>query len=440
MDLLQLIKQSTSIPFIYTYPTTRAYEKVTNFDISRVQYSENINLYFHIPFCGQKCSFCGYLTTVLTKESEYEAYVDALIEEIKNASHLHDRHISTINFGGGTPMMLSEKQLIKIMKQITISFPDFLKTAAEISIEATPESITEEKTALLKALGFNRISIGVQTLNANEIKSVKRHNFSKQTQKAIEIILSSGINNLCCDLMYGLPGQDLKSWKQTVTGLLEYRPQTIELYRTVSIPKTGFSKGASFQLSNEEKYEAYEYAREKLLSSGYQQNSHLRFILPKQGFYQQQTNVFCGESLYGFGVGARSYAENVHYRNCYDSSKHRSAIQRYISSQQNSKSAIESAIFLNEEEKLRRYIIYNLESLDIRKIKRIFNIDIVEKYKETWKTLNALSLISIMEDIITLNSQAAYYRDAIAYSFFSEVIQKKEANYYNGLNGIGRKP
>ncbi len=437
MDLLQLITKHTSIPYIYSYPTTRGYESITNFDISQVQFSDNINLYFHIPFCGQKCSFCGYLTTVLTKEAEYETYVEALIKEIKNATHLHEKRISTINFGGGTPMMLSEFQLIKIMEQIKVSFPNFLNTAKEISIEATPESITEEKTALLKDLGFNRISMGVQTLNAAEIKSIKRHNFSQSTRQAIEIVQASGINNLCCDLMYGLPGQDLESWEQTVLGLLEYRPQTIELYRTVSIPKTGFSKEVSFQLLNEEKYEAYEYAREKLLSSGYLQDSHLRFILPDKGFYQQQVNVFKGESLCGFGVGARTYADNVHYRNCYDSSKHRLAIQRYINAQKDHKSVVESAIFLNQEEKLIRYIIYNLESLDIKKIKQIFNVDITKKYKEIWDTLETLSLITVTEKDISLKYQAAYYRDAIAYSFFSETVKNKEESYYNGLNGIG---
>ena len=437
MDLLQFITKATSIPFIYTYPTTRAYEVVRNFDISQIQYSEHINLYFHIPFCGQKCSFCGYLTTVLNKEEEYETYVDALIQEIKNATHLHGRHISTINFGGGTPMMLSEQQLIKIMEQINISFPNFLSTATEISIEATPESICAEKTAILKSLGFNRISIGIQTLNAAEIKNIKRHNFSEQTQNAIEIVKSSGIKNLCCDLMYGLPGQDLESWEQTVLGLLEYRPQTIELYRTVHIPGTGFSKKTSYQLSNEEKYEAYEFAREKLVLSGYEQDSHLRFILPGEGFYQQQVNVFKGESLCGFGVGARTYANNVHYRNSYDSSKHRSAIQRYIALQKDSKSTIESAIFLNQEERLVRYIIYNLESLDIKMIKQIFDIDITMEYKQIWKTLETLSLITISNESINLKYQAAYYRDAIAYSFFSETVKNKEALYYNGLNGIG---
>ncbi len=437
MDLLQLITKQTSIPYIYSYPTTRGYKSVTNFDISQVQFSENINLYFHIPFCGQKCSFCGYLTTVLTKEAEYETYVEALIQEIKNATHLHEKRISTINFGGGTPMMLSELQLIKIMEQIKVSFPNFLNTATEISIEATPESITKEKTAVLRDLGFNRISIGIQTLNTNEIKSINRHNFSEQTQKAIEIIQTSGIGNLCCDLMYGLPGQDLESWEKTVLGLLEYRPHTIELYRTVSIPKTGFSQRTSYKLSDEKKYEAYDYAREQLLASGYIQDSHLRFILPDKGFYRQQVNVFKGESLCGFGVGARSYADNVHYRNCYGISQHRQAIQRYINAQKDHKSVVESAIFLNQEEKLIRYIIYNLESLDIKKIKQIFNLDITKKYKEIWDTLETLSLVSITHEKISLRYQAAYYRDTIAYCFFSEAIQNKEAYYYNGLNGVG---
>ncbi|MCX6793373.1 MAG: coproporphyrinogen-III oxidase family protein [Candidatus Falkowbacteria bacterium] len=437
MDLLQFIKQSASIPYIYSYPTTRAYESNTNFDISKVKFSENINLYFHIPFCNQKCSFCGYLTTVGNKQNDYESYVEALIQEIASATHVHGRRINTINFGGGTPMLLSENQIIKIMKQIEKSFPNFLNTATEISIEATPESINSNKIELLSQLGFNRISIGVQSLNDNELKGVRRCHISKQTQTAINQIKNSNIKNLCCDLMYGLPGQNLTSWQQTIKDLISYRPETIELYRTVAIPGTSFISSKQEQMSLIEKHRAYELARNQLLNSGYVQDSHLRFILPNKGFYQQQVNVFKGESLCGFGVGARSYTNNFHYRNSYSSSKHQLAIRRYIDLRPGPGSKIESAVFLNHEERLRRFIIYNLESLDLKKIQNEFSCDLAETHKNIWEILRSLGFISIEKNFIRLKPKAAYYRDTLAYYFFSRSSKIKEAKYYKGLNGIG---
>lgn len=430
MDLSKLITNKIPFPYVYSYPTTRAYQPLSGFVLSNATFAPKVNLYIHIPFCSQKCSFCGYLTTVDAKASSRDEYVKALIREIKRFSYYRPLEISSLNFGGGTPMLLSEEQVAAILAQLQETFPSLGETATEISMEATPESVTDAKIANLKQLGFNRISIGVQTFDESEIRLSKRHNLSAATKRAIEIIRGNGIANLCCDLMYGLQGQTLSSWRGTVQAMLEHRPETIELYRTVVIPDSGLFriKDAAI-MSPEEKYLAYEYARAELLAAGYVQDSHLRFVLPGQGFYRQQANVFKGESLIGFGVGARTYGENAHYRNSYGQNG-RQAISRYIEAQSKSESAIETAVYLSGEEKLRRHIIYNLESLDRKRIQELFSYDIYREHETLWNELHKLGLVRIQEATITLTDKAAYFRDTIASYFFSKRNHELESAYY----------
>lgn len=434
MNLKKHITEKTSFPYVYSYPTTRTYMPVSPDNLSTAIFSARVNLYIHIPFCEQKCSFCGFLTTVDSRTDSRDEYVAAVCQEIERFAYHDHLEISSVNFGGGTPMLLSEEQVSKIMRQLNKSFPGLRKTAAEISIEATPESVTDSKIKNLKKLGFNRVSIGVQSFDASEILLAKRHNLPTATRNAIEIIRRHGISNLCCDLMYGLQGQTIASWQQTVNCLLEYMPETIELYRTVLIPDTGlFRIRDAAIMSPDEKYQAYEYARNKLLAAGYIQDSHVRFVLPQRGFYQQQANVFKGESLIGFGVAARTYAENMHYRNSYGSNG-RAAIARYIAAQAAGESAIESAIILSEEEKLRRHIIYNLESLDVAQIESQYGCDIDKKFEAAWQLLKGQGLIRRMNEKIELTDKATYFRDTIAAYFFSADIASLENNYYKNIN------
>ncbi len=434
MNLKKHISEKTSFPYVYSYPPTRAYMPVSPKTVSTAIFSPRVNLYIHIPFCEQKCSFCGFLTTVDSRATSRDEYVTAVCQEIERFAYHEQLEISSVNFGGGTPMLLSEDQVSKIMRQLNKSFSGLRKTATEICMEATPESVTDSKIKNLKGLGFNRVSIGVQSFDASEIRLAKRHNLPAATRNAIEIIRRHGIGNLCCDLMYGLQGQTIASWQQTVSCLLEYMPETIELYRTVLIPDTGlFRIRDAAIMTPEEKYQAYEYASQKLIAAGYIQDSHLRFTIPNRGFYQQQANVFKGESLIGFGVAARTYAENMHYRNSYGSNG-RTAIARYIAAQTAGESAIDSAIILSEEEKLRRYLIYNLESLDIEKIKNIYGCDIDKKFESVWQLLKGQGLIRLARGRIELTEKASYFRDTIAAYFFSADNASLENDYYKNIN------
>ena len=436
MNIRHLVESRFPVQYVYSYPTTRSYQPSQSFSIANAVFTNEINVYIHIPFCNQKCSFCGYLTVIERHEDERGTYVNALVKEIKNFEpYVENGVLKTINFGGGTPSLLSNTQVDKIMEALSSVFPNYKATCTEVSMEATPESVSYELLSHLRQWGFNRISIGIQTLDNHEISAVKRHNFSDDSLNAIELVRKAGIPNLCIDLMYGLPEQTMESWQVTLASIIKYKPETIELYRTVVIPKTGLSKkqDPSLRLEWEKRYEAYVYASQVLFTSGYQQDSHLRFVVPTKGFYYQQSNVFAGQSLVGFGVGARSYADNAHYRNIYSTTHSKTAVKKYIEHCNQGLPTIESVTILTQEELARRYIIYNLEYLDCSYIQKTYGFNVLVNYYNEIMELRGLGIYTKSGSVLKLTTHGNYHRDLIAYMFFSKKSIELEKTYYGSF-------
>lgn len=436
MNISQLIAQAFPVQYVYSYPTTRMYDASTRVQWSEVVLTDSINVYIHIPFCNQKCSFCGYLTVIERHADERDAYVDALVSEIKNfRTYAAGKKVATINFGGGTPSLLTRSQIDRIMQAIEYMFPNYRTTCTELSMEATPESLSSELLSHLRNWGFNRTSIGIQTLDATEIAQVKRNNFSAESVRAIELVRAAGIPNLCIDLMYGLPGQTEESWRHTLDTVLTYQPETIELYRTVVIPKTALAQtfDPALVATWQEKFRLYSIAHEMLMQGAYAVDSHVRYVVLGKGFYQQQANVFKGQSLVGFGVGARSYGENIHLRNTYSATTGKYAVKKYVELITRGESVIESAHVLSREEQARRYVIYNLEQLDIDYVHREFGFDVLTNHGALVGELKQLGVVTQNGRTLSLTDTGRYHRDLIAYQFFSQESMKREKSYYGSF-------
>ncbi len=428
--LKQAILTSSSVPYVYSYPPTRTYRPTQKFSLKDPVFSECINIYIHIPFCEQKCTFCGYLTTVTRSETFQDSYVDCLVKEIGMfRGVISNKTITSVNFGGGTPSLLTTKQFQKIMNALLEANPLLLETAQEISIEATPESIILGKIKNWIALGLNRASIGIQTFDNQEIKLSKRHNSTAVSLKALEILKKSGVANVCCDLMYGLTGQTEESWLRSVNDLKEFQPETIELYSLVVIPGTPLALSGS-QMSSEEKLSCYELARTVLLEAGYIHDCHLRFIIPGKGFYFQQANVFQGQSLLGFGAGARSYTVNMHYRNIHNSSASRQAVTNYMQEINAGNLAVASRVMITPEEEMRRYVIYNIEHLDKNDFEQRYDTRFEDQFFQEYSELLNLGLAHDSDNVIELTPKGLAFRDVVAHQFFSKEVGSEEARYY----------
>jgi len=416
-------------PEVYVYPTSRMYSKLNNFNLNNAEFTKEVNLYFHIPFCKQICSYCGYLKVIDSKNLR-EQYVTSLIKEIKMYKKiLQNKVIKTVHFGGGTPSLLSSFDLKRIINTLLEINPFVLQTADEVSIEATPESVDFKKFKEYKKLGINRVSMGFQTLMNNEITLCQRKNKVTISLRAINILRKVGIQNIVVDLMIGIEGQTVKSFENSIKLLLKSKPETVELYAVGLMPNTYLKNKKYLLMSNKEIYDCYKIGRNLFLNAGYQQDCHNRYILPGKGSFFQEDYLFSGMSVIGFGAGARTYAKNVHYRNNYFLNSSMKAIIEYIKDVNSKKLPIKSGIFLSSEEKMRQYVIYNIESLDKKDFKKLFGVDFKIQFNDLYSELIKTNLIQEDWRKIWLTSKGLIYRDLICKQFFSKKMSKLEEKY-----------
>jgi oxygen-independent coproporphyrinogen-3 oxidase len=298
------------------------------------------SIYLHIPFCKHRCAYCDF-NTYAGQEDLIPAYVDAIIKEIHfvgdQITNLHlPITIPTIFFGGGTPSLLSPNQFDSILTALRDSFS--LAEDAEITIEANPGTVTFDGLKRLRETGINRISYGVQSANAEELRMLERaHDFFDVIQ-AVSDSRKAGFDNLNLDLIYGLPEQTLDSWQATLARALDLRPQHISAYALTLEHGTPFGRWSSRGLlpipDPDLAAEMYEHAEEVLASSGYEhyeisnwakENTEVRMKNAElnSSFSIHHSAFFCRHNLQywrslpylAFGAGAHGYANGYRYSN-----------------------------------------------------------------------------------------------------------------------------
>jgi putative oxygen-independent coproporphyrinogen III oxidase len=296
------------------------------------------SLYLHIPFCTHRCAYCDF-NTYAGQEELIPAYVDALNREIEyvgqklrdyETTKLSDypTKVHTIFFGGGTPSLLSPLQFDSIFKSIRSSFS--LTSDAEITIEANPGTVSYEALSQLHEIGINRISFGVQSANAFELKMLERaHNFFDVIE-AVTSARKAGFDNLNLDLIYGLPEQTLQTWQTTVNRILDLHPEHISAYALTLEHGTPFGRWASKGIlplpDPDLAAEMYEWVSETLEAKGYvnYEISNWAKIKSEGGTMNAEYSSFqCRHNLQywrglpylAFGAGGHGYANGYRYSN-----------------------------------------------------------------------------------------------------------------------------
>ena len=188
-----------------------------------------LGIYVHVPFCRSRCAYCDFCTQTDRSDKLIDGYLDAVCAHIKEAGALAPNHkVDTIYFGGGTPSFLGADALATILTAIRRSFD--VDNNAEITFEANPDSISDHLLKRLKAEGFNRVSLGIQSDNDDMLERLNRpHNYA-QAVNAYQRIRKAGFKNVSVDLIYGLPDQTLRQWLETLEHVLELMPEHISLY------------------------------------------------------------------------------------------------------------------------------------------------------------------------------------------------------------------
>lgn len=198
----------------------------------------DLELYVHIPFCIRKCAYCDFLSAP-ADEALREQYVDALSREIRGYREwASDCRVSTVFMGGGTPSILSPGQIREIFAALRETFR--VDPGAEVTIEANPGTVTEEKLLAWKAAGVNRVSIGLQSANDEELRMLGRIHDYRQFLDTWELVRRAGIKNANIDLMFAIPGQTPESWEETLRKAAGLEPEHLSVYSLIIEEGTPF--------------------------------------------------------------------------------------------------------------------------------------------------------------------------------------------------------
>lgn len=264
--------------------------------------------YVHIPFCHSKCAYCDFYSTPAA-EGLKEMFVDSVYGE------LHERlggleKIETLYLGGGTPSSLSRELLCKLISYFQID--DSVK---EVTIEANPEDVTDGFARFVSSLSpVARVSMGVQSMNDGELSFIGRRHSASDAENAFHTLRTGGVDNISLDLIYGLPGQSLASWKKSLDKVLALRPEHLSAYLLSYEPQTRLgvmlSKGKVQEASAELAEDMYSYLCYAAGKAGYEHYEISNFALPHYRAVHN-SSYWDGSEYAGLGPGAHSYMNGL---------------------------------------------------------------------------------------------------------------------------------
>ena len=286
---------------------------------------KKLELYIHIPFCVKKCDYCDFLSFPADSNTQIR-YVHALLQEIRYYGNLlGDYHVPTIYIGGGTPSWLEENLIYTVLQQVASSF--HVEADAEISIECNPGTVTAKKLNVYQSAGINRLSIGLQSTNNEELKALGRIHTYDQFLKTYELARNAGFENINIDLMSGLPYQTLDKFLESLQTVIRLKPEHISAYSLIIEKGTPFYDLYKFDAikqqagmktdalpDEEETYRITKITEKALKEAGYQHYEVSNFALPG---YACRHNIGYWRRIdyLGVGLGAASLLDNIRYSN-----------------------------------------------------------------------------------------------------------------------------
>ena len=290
-------------------------------------------LYIHIPFCMKKCNYCDFLSFPHNHDTEesMELYISALINEMKLVKNQFSISAKTIFIGGGTPSCLPEHLLQILLEAIYRYFvTDALQ---EYTIELNPGTITWEKLQLMRNYGINRLSIGVQSDTVEQLKLLGRiHSFS-EAQETVQMARRLGFTNINLDFMYGIPGQTLDMWRDTLQAALELNPEHLSLYQLKIEENTVFAHwmqdGKIQEFDDEMALDMYRLAQSILTANGYGQYEISNYAKP--GYESMHNQVYWRtENYLGLGLGACSWVRPLRWNNSFEMVSYLEGLQQDV--------------------------------------------------------------------------------------------------------------
>lgn len=340
--------------------------------------NKELELYFHIPFCVQKCLYCDFLSGS-RDENTKKAYMEAMLKEIEGrATEYNDYIVTTMFIGGGTPSVIDALCIEKLLKKVEEYFS--VAEDAEITIEVNPGTVDYEKLRCYRKAGINRLSIGLQSAKDEELKTLGRIHTFKQFLDTYENAVKAGFTNINVDVMSSLPGQGLSDYMETLKKVVELQPMPthISAYSLIVEEGTPFAKleeeGKLYVPDEECEREMYWQTEMLLKQAGYEHYEISNYARP--GFSCKHNCGYWKRTDYvGFGIGAASLVDNTRFSNTV-------SMEEYIASPMDARGELQK---LKKEEQMEEFMFLGLRLLggvSKQEFQECFDVSLEEVYSK----------------------------------------------------------
>jgi oxygen-independent coproporphyrinogen-3 oxidase len=415
--------------YAYAYPHKTAYRPLTPvvpLDQAWLhEDKQNLFLYVHLPFCEMRCGFCNLFTTAQPGNGLVAQTVDAIMRQsVVVASRVAPGRVAQVAFGGGTPSFLSEPQIEGLFARLSRDWP-VAWGGIPVSFEVSPGTITRAKLPLLKALGVERISMGVQSFVTEDLVELKRPQSMSQLAETCSQIKATGFPVFNLDLIYGNEGQTPGRWLQSLERALEWSPEEIFVYPLYVSKLTNLDR--SGKRPGEHRRMLHRLARDRLVAAGYRQVSMRHF---RRAGVARSTDHCCQEDgMIGLGAGARSYTRALHYSSEYavGHSGVKAIIQSFNERSMAGHSFADYGVWLSEVEQRRRYVIKSIlrsDGLCLAEFAARFGVTLFEQMPQL-QELEALNLATLQDGILRLNDEGLTWSDTIGPWLYSETMLRQ---------------
>lgn len=370
-------------------------------------------IYLHIPFCDTKCTYCDFYS--ITNHSKKNEFINCIIKEIKKeAPKLKKKNFNTVFFGGGTPSLLSKNDFERLFESLYSNLN--ISPDSEITIEANPGTLDDNKLKELSKLPINRISFGVQSFIDNELKFLSRIHNNEQAINSIKSAQDAGYENINLDLIFAIPGQTLDNWKYNLNMAVKLNTQHVSAYSLI------FEEGTPlFSLYKQKKVnpvnielerEMYDYTMQFLKENGFEQYEISNYA--KSGYECKHNLKYWEHKEYiGFGPSAASYIDDyrkVNIRN----------LGLYIRKINNGEITHDFVELIDNQTSIYEYIMLGLRSrgINFELFRSEFGFDFDIKYKEPINILTKTGLAAMDKNHINLTSKGYAICDEILSTYF----------------------
>ena len=374
-----------------------------------------LGLYIHIPYCIHKCGYCDFNSHPI-KQNEMDHYIDALVVEMKHYAEIHANTyiIKTIFLGGGTPTTLNPFQLERILKECVNAFT--IASNAEITIEANPATVGIELMKSIRTMGYNRISIGVQSFDKAELKLLDRAHGPKEIHSTVDCARKAGFDNLSLDLMFAVPNQSLSSWENNLNKALEKNPEHLSTYNLTIEQGTAFSKlqsnGKLIMPDDDHQLELYKKTIERLTKKGFHHYEISNFA--RRGKECKHNITYWeNKNTLGLGAGASSYMNGTRFKNI-------NLPAHYIRQVKEKKIAVEHSESLELRQAMGETIMLGLrllQGISIHQFEKRFQISFIKLFRNIISALKEKELVIIEKDYLRLSQKGLFWADSVTLEF-----------------------